>query len=268
MSTTVGQITPLTLERYRICELFAELLHCSNMSVLNRPPEYDYLYDEQGRLRGGLAALEGLAQVISLNQISDRERESMETIQDEVEPALELPVHGASRSSPVFSSDDDMSSDDEPGSSDEDAMEEIAMFDEPQSISPAQEPSPLPRSSSSSSVSPPENPFSPPPPDRTPPGTPLSRTASRSQDVSPSHSKLHGSRRSSRRTLSGIPSLYTGEKLKKCFVDMNILNTFLVSTFFYNPGPAAMLTKHRTSFLSSHGTTFCIVPCTISYIKS
>ena len=207
------------------------------MSVLNRPPEYDYLYDEQGRLRGGLAALEGLAQVISLNQIGDRERESMEPIQDEVEPALELPVHGASRSSPIFSSDDDMSSDDEPGSSDEDAMEEIAMFDEPQPISPAHEASPLPpSSSSSSSTSPPENPFSPPPPDRAPPGTPLSRTASRSQDVSPSQSKLHGSRRSSRRTLSGVPSLYPGEKLKKCFVDMNILNTFLVSTFVPGAG--------------------------------
>ncbi|KAF8705636.1 hypothetical protein AX14_013871 [Amanita brunnescens Koide BX004] len=230
VSTTIGQITPLTLERYRICELFAELLHCSNMSVLNRPPEYDYLYDEKGRLRGGLAALEGLAQVISLNQMAEREREPMEPIQDEVEPSLELPVHGASRSSPVFSSDDDMSSDDEPGSSDEDAMEEIAMFDEPQSMSPAQEPSPLPPSSSSSSTSPPENPFSPPP-DKTPSGTALSRTVSRSQDVSPSQSKLHGSRRSSRRTLSGIPSLFIGEKLKKCFVDMNVLSTFL--DFFF-----------------------------------
>ena len=87
MSTTVGQIAPLTLERYRICELFAELLHCSNMSVLNRPPEYDEVYDEQGRLRGGLAAREGLAQVISLNQTGDRERGPIEMIEDEVEPA-------------------------------------------------------------------------------------------------------------------------------------------------------------------------------------
>ena len=167
------------LERYRICELFAELLHCSNMS--NRPPEYDELYDEQGRLRGGLAALEGLAQVISLNQTGDRERGPIETIEDEVEPALELPVHGASRS-PVFSSDEDMSSDEEPAN--EDAM---AMFDEPQSMSPAQEPSPLPPSSMSPpECSPPENPFSPPPPERTPPGTPLARTASRSQHLSPS----------------------------------------------------------------------------------
>ena len=203
------------------------------MSVLNRPPEYDELYDEQGRLRGGLAALEGLAQVISLNQTGDRERGPIETIEDEVEPALELPVHGASRS-PVFSSDEEMSSDEEPGSSDEDAMEEIAMFDEPQSMSPAQEPSPLPASPPESC--PPENPFSPPPPERTPPGTPLARTASRSQDLSPSQSRFHGSRRSSRRTLSVVPEikLCIGEKLKRCFIDLNVLTTFLVGIFFFN----------------------------------
>lgn len=37
LRTTVGDITLLTFERYRICELFAELLHCSNMALLNRP---------------------------------------------------------------------------------------------------------------------------------------------------------------------------------------------------------------------------------------
>ena len=230
MLTTVGQITRLTLERYWICEFFAELLHCSNMSVLNRPPEYDELYDEQDRLRDGLAALEGLAQVISLNQTGDRERGPIETIEDEVDPlwsCLFTELHV----SPVFSSDEEMSSDEEPGSSDEDATEEIAMFDEPQSMSPAQEPSPLPPSSASPpESSPPENPFSPPPPERTPPGTPLARTASRSQDLSPSQSRFHGSRRSSRRTLSVVPEikLCIGEKLKRCFIDLNVLTTFLV----------------------------------------
>ncbi|KAF7726982.1 hypothetical protein EC973_008177 [Apophysomyces ossiformis] len=34
-STTVGERTPLGFERLKICELFAELLHCSNMSNLN-----------------------------------------------------------------------------------------------------------------------------------------------------------------------------------------------------------------------------------------
>ena len=33
--TTFGSIEPLGFERFRICELYAELLHCSNMALLN-----------------------------------------------------------------------------------------------------------------------------------------------------------------------------------------------------------------------------------------
>jgi hypothetical protein len=33
--TTFGEIEPLGFERFRICELYAELLHCSNMVLLN-----------------------------------------------------------------------------------------------------------------------------------------------------------------------------------------------------------------------------------------
>ncbi|KAI8086716.1 SIT4 phosphatase-associated protein-domain-containing protein [Halteromyces radiatus] len=35
MRTSIGEQTPLGFERLKICELFAELLHCSNMSNLN-----------------------------------------------------------------------------------------------------------------------------------------------------------------------------------------------------------------------------------------
>ncbi|KAF0417991.1 SAPS-domain-containing protein [Gigaspora margarita] len=35
IDTTIGKMEPLGFERFRICELFAELLHCSNMSLLN-----------------------------------------------------------------------------------------------------------------------------------------------------------------------------------------------------------------------------------------
>lgn len=58
---------PLTVERFRICELYAELLHCSSLSLLNRPPNYGPLYDGEGRLTGGLGGLEELARVISQN---------------------------------------------------------------------------------------------------------------------------------------------------------------------------------------------------------
>jgi|SRR5579859_3382453 len=37
IATTFGKIEPLGFERFRICELYAELLHCSNMILLNDP---------------------------------------------------------------------------------------------------------------------------------------------------------------------------------------------------------------------------------------
>ena len=37
IATTFGLIEPLGFERFRICELYAELLHCSNMILLNDP---------------------------------------------------------------------------------------------------------------------------------------------------------------------------------------------------------------------------------------
>ncbi|RUS16783.1 SIT4 phosphatase-associated protein-domain-containing protein [Endogone sp. FLAS-F59071] len=37
--TTMGPLVPLGFERLKVCELFAELLHCSNMSNLNIVPE-------------------------------------------------------------------------------------------------------------------------------------------------------------------------------------------------------------------------------------
>ncbi|EEB09434.1 protein phosphatase regulatory subunit Ekc1 [Schizosaccharomyces japonicus yFS275] len=37
MPTSFGQIKPLGFERFRVCELYAELLHCSNMSLLSDP---------------------------------------------------------------------------------------------------------------------------------------------------------------------------------------------------------------------------------------
>jgi len=76
MQTTVGEIIPLTVERFRICELYAELLHCSSLSLLNRPPGYGPVYDGEGRLTGGLAGLEELARVISGNGSEPQEPET------------------------------------------------------------------------------------------------------------------------------------------------------------------------------------------------
>ncbi|CUA70095.1 Extragenic suppressor of kinetochore protein 1 [Schizosaccharomyces pombe 972h-] [Rhizoctonia solani] len=93
--TSVGQLVPLTLERFRIIELYAELLHCSNMSLLNRRRGFGPSYDEQGRLMGGLDALEQLARVIDPNVSSDAMMDqSLDS--DTVQDLKELPASSAS----------------------------------------------------------------------------------------------------------------------------------------------------------------------------
>ncbi|KAI6131908.1 SIT4 phosphatase-associated protein-domain-containing protein [Pisolithus thermaeus] len=226
--TTVGLIQPLTFERYRICELYAELLHCSNMSLLNRSSEHNYLYDSQGRLQGGLSSLEQLAHVIAIGSGDEAEREN-DGPEDEVEPALELPVHNP-RSSSILDSDDDMS--DEPGSSDDDAMEEIVMDDiatkdlpaetseasmEPVSILP---PSPIAISST--------------PPDQAVfHRSPISEGSVSNSPLSKAYS--NNSRRSSRRTTKDLVSeIPTGERMKQVFLQESVLSV-LLDLFFEFP---------------------------------
>ncbi|KAG0756590.1 hypothetical protein G6F29_011303 [Rhizopus arrhizus] len=48
--TTLGDIEPLGFERLKICELFAELLHCSNMSNLNNINSEEEQQQEQVRI--------------------------------------------------------------------------------------------------------------------------------------------------------------------------------------------------------------------------
>ena len=144
INTTIGPMTPFTLERYRIVELYAELLHCSNMSLLNRPSNYSQMYDSEGRLQGGLGGLEELAHVIALNGSYRSDGEGVDDDgmgideRDEVEPALDFPIRGAGCGigDEMLGLDDDdegMTDSDEPGSSDDEVMEEIVMYDEPPS---------------------------------------------------------------------------------------------------------------------------------------
>jgi hypothetical protein len=46
--TTLGELEPLGFERLKICELFAELLHCSNMSNLNN--SFNLTQEEEAQL--------------------------------------------------------------------------------------------------------------------------------------------------------------------------------------------------------------------------
>ena len=67
IKSSIGLIKPLNFERFRICELYAELLHCSNMSIFNRNLTNEPSYDNFGRLIGGLDSLTNLAKVLSEN---------------------------------------------------------------------------------------------------------------------------------------------------------------------------------------------------------
>ena len=229
--TTVGSVAPLTFERYRICELYAELLHCSNMSILNRSPEFDHLYDDEGRLQGGLHSLEELARVIAIGSGENRDGDAMDEDNDEIEPALELPVSNATHHSPsLIDSDEDMSSDDdEPGSSDDDTMEEIAMYDQSNSQNPTspltQPPMIVPSSPNTASL--------PSPSELAAQGAAQRNSSFHSSDSDSLRTKTssHSRRSSKRRNTVENPRdniISIGEILKQRFLDVNVLGTLLV----------------------------------------
>lgn len=62
--SSLGKTAALTFERYRITELYAELLHCSNMALLNRAPGEGPQYSEEGVLQGGIEGLQILARTL------------------------------------------------------------------------------------------------------------------------------------------------------------------------------------------------------------
>jgi len=229
----------------------------------------DHLYDSEGRLQGGLAALEELGQVISINNGEDRDHEAIDETMDEMEPALELPISHPHHDSSSFGSDDDMS-DSEAGSSDDDAMEEIVMYDEPHAqleLSPIHEETALPPVPSS-----PNTGSMPPPSEIAAHGAALSRVRPHS-DAS-TRSRSHStSRRSSRRTttngnMSNMP-LPIGEKLKQRFQEIDIASTLLVSVL-HQPTKISMAYDYlnRTYFSRFRGTISYIAPCMTMSIRS
>jgi serine/threonine-protein phosphatase 6 regulatory subunit 3 len=201
------------------------------MALLNRPVEHNSLYDAQGRLQGGLSALEDLANVIAMGAGSDGGEDAMDQ-EDEMEPAQELPVSDPSHV--AVDSDEDMSSseDDEPSSSDDEAMEEIAIDEEP-APAPTEASSAAGMSDEPVTLSPPDAIMAPSPPL----ASPLQRTGS-SGRVSPNGRsasrprslRSRSSRRALRRSsLNAEGDLPPGEKLKQKFLSANVLSTMLVS---------------------------------------
>ena len=193
------------------------------MALLNRSSRFSHLYDAQGRLQGGLAALGELAELI---EIKEQDRNEMYENCDEIEPARELPVSGAPHGSPsLLDSDEDMS-DDEPGSSDDEAMEEIAMYDDGAGSSKPIVESPLPQSPA---VAP--SPASPLPTESASPGADILRhRTNSSSDLSITGTRSQETRSNSRRITEGSPNSPppVGERMKRKFLDLNVLSTLLV----------------------------------------
>ena len=270
---------PFTLERYRIVELYAELLHCSNMSLLNRSPSYVSMYDSQGRLQGGLSGLEELAQVIALNSGTDRPNDNMtEDDEDDPPPARDFPVRNPAEfsSSPsTLDSDEDMDSE-EPGSSDDEAMEEIAMYEDAQ-LSPI----PITKTLPQAAVVPVS--LSEAPTQSTdmrdqilPRDTSSPTPDSDSSDMASRGSTDKGSRRRSRSrrraTTEGSTEalLPIGEQLKRCLLQENVVVAIIVRLLpsMNISGRLIIRCFRRIYFLSFLGIISCIVPSTILCIRS
>ena len=199
------------------------------MAILNRSPEFDHLYDNMGRLQGGLSALEELAKVISIGNGPDRDPDAMDDQEDSIEPAKELPV-STGRPTLLLDSDEDMIVE-EPGSSDDETMEEISM-------------SPLPSTASlpPESSSPVQNTIHTPPQSASPVSSSPIPTTGQKRKSTDSFGSLHrsmnkSSRQNSRKTLSSSlrMSLPLGERLKKRFLELNVLSTLLVSQVLSRP---------------------------------
>ncbi len=241
------------------------------MSLLNRAPEFDHLYDAEGRLQGGLSALEELAQVIAIGNGSGDNDGMDDDEADEVEPAHEFPVSHAP-SSNLTDSDDDMSGD-EPGSSDDDAMEEIAMYDSPvpgTSPAPSEPPSSVADSPAASPAA------SAPSPSTSPSDIaafphPHHRQNSWSSDTEGpvsrprSASSRRSTRRSTRDTLAGRPVL--GERLKQRFLEANVVSTLLVRSLGLTSESVADVLL-RICSMTSLGTISCIAWSMISSTRS
>ncbi|WVQ95068.1 hypothetical protein IAU59_002160 [Kwoniella sp. CBS 9459] len=108
-SASVATQKPFTLERYRIIELYAELLHSSNMSILNRTPGTGPTYTEDGILSGGLEGLEALGEAIDGDHVGEENVPE----EDQITQARELPVSSAGSTDASLNGSDDVGSDDE-----------------------------------------------------------------------------------------------------------------------------------------------------------
>ncbi|KZP01165.1 SAPS-domain-containing protein [Calocera viscosa TUFC12733] len=128
LETTMGPVVPLTFERLRICELYAELYHTSNMALLNRLPGDGPDYDNEGRLLGGLKGLGELARVTASGP-SDASHSDRDVEESELQAAKELPVSNSSTDASSISADEEIL---------EEVLEEVPVHDDPLESGPSE----------------------------------------------------------------------------------------------------------------------------------
>jgi hypothetical protein len=85
-------------------ELYAEMLHCSNMSILNRAKGSGPEYTADGRLEGGLDALEQLG--TALEGVNEAGNDNDEVL-NEMTPARDLPVSSSGSTDCSLTGSDD-----------------------------------------------------------------------------------------------------------------------------------------------------------------
>lgn len=79
LKTTFGEIEPLGFERFKICELIAELLHCSNMALLNDNKGYDIV-----KIRDELRT-----KMKEIDPVAFKYNEVIEVLDDVLKPKVE-----------------------------------------------------------------------------------------------------------------------------------------------------------------------------------
>ena len=112
------------MERLRIVELYADILHYSNMVMPNRLPGSKPAFDDTGRLVGGLAALNDLvgamldASEANGRVVDDEDEDEADSTDEEEEEEEEeiqrpaFPISSAQRK-PLYESDSDVESTEE-----------------------------------------------------------------------------------------------------------------------------------------------------------
>ena len=216
------------------------------MALLNRATGAGPAYDEDGRLLGGLSALEELARVISIGNGENRAPEDVNGDAQEMVEAREFPVHTDSAISTDASSLTSESDSDLSDQSSDEALEEITVTELPDPPFPirssSRERSPLVMTSSPDAIL-------LPPPENATLGVAESSCSSSSGDptVRPSPYSRGGSEEASRTPV--------GDCLKQSFLDMNVVSTLLVS--YPSTHSFVCLCYSRRNFSSSFpGITF------------